>query len=91
MTQKLYCYVDESGQDTHGELFIVAVVITDDQREALLSALEQIERDSGKGANKWHKTMPQRRLDYIAAVLKLMRREVPMFRLAFGLKLDPVD
>jgi len=25
--QKLYCYVDETGQDTAGKIFIVSVVI----------------------------------------------------------------
>ena len=33
MTQKFYCYVDETGQDTQGELFIVSVVIADQERE----------------------------------------------------------
>ena len=28
MTTKLYCYVDETGQDTQGCLFLVAVVVT---------------------------------------------------------------
>lgn len=27
--QRLYCYVDESGQDTEGKLFLVAVVVTE--------------------------------------------------------------
>jgi hypothetical protein len=33
--QKLYCYVDETGQDTLGQFFIVSVVITEDIREKL--------------------------------------------------------
>jgi len=32
---KLYCYVDETGQDTLGELFIVAVVVSDADRDNL--------------------------------------------------------
>lgn len=48
MTQKLYAYVDESGQDTQGELFVVAVVVTGSERDALRQALRNIERDSCK-------------------------------------------
>jgi len=32
--QKLYCYVDETGQDTKGKLFLVSVIITEPQRDA---------------------------------------------------------
>ena len=31
--QKLYAYVDESGQDTLGELFLVSVVVTGEARD----------------------------------------------------------
>ncbi len=67
--QKLYCYVDETGQDTYGKFFIVSVVITDSQREKLLARLEQIEKTSGKGNVKWIKSRPALRLAYIKAVL----------------------
>ena len=33
--QKLYAYVDESGQDTSGALFLVSVVITGAAREGV--------------------------------------------------------
>src|SRR5689334_8006427 len=42
--QKLYAYVDESGQDTEGERFYVAVVVIDEVRDELerqLLILEQ--------------------------------------------------
>ncbi|GAB4578828.1 MAG: hypothetical protein Fur0022_15650 [Anaerolineales bacterium] len=65
MTQKLYCYVDETGQDTKGELFIVAVVVTGEEREALRQACEHIEQESGKGNRKWHKTKSDRQVAYI--------------------------
>ena len=29
MAHKVYCYVDESGQDTRGDFFVVAVVVVD--------------------------------------------------------------
>lgn len=49
---KLYCYVDESGQDTEGRLFIVGGVITTQERDELTALCEQIERNVGK-RNKW--------------------------------------
>ncbi len=33
LTHKLFCYVDETGQDTQGRLFVVAVVVTGSERE----------------------------------------------------------
>ena len=53
--QKLYCYVDESGQDTEGKLFLVSVVITGSEREGLRNKLRKIEQMSGKGTKKWKK------------------------------------
>ena len=50
--QKIYCYVDETGQDTLGELFIVSVVVNSADRDALVAVLEKIERTSGKGKVK---------------------------------------
>jgi hypothetical protein len=38
MVTKLYCYVDETGQDTGGELFLVAVVLKE------ITALELLEK-----------------------------------------------
>lgn len=35
MAEKVFCYVDESGQDTQGILFIVAIVITSHERDQL--------------------------------------------------------
>lgn len=46
--QKIYCYVDETGQDTKGELFLVSVVIAKDERDNLIEKLEEIERSTRK-------------------------------------------
>ena len=53
--QKLYCYIDETGQDTLGELFIVAIVVTDERQRELEKSLEAIEASTGK-KTKWMKT-----------------------------------
>ncbi|MBI2599976.1 hypothetical protein HYW43_03590 [Candidatus Daviesbacteria bacterium] len=42
--QKLYCYVDETGQDTQGELFIVSVVVAKNDREEIPSHWKSLSR-----------------------------------------------
>lgn len=67
--QKLYCYVDESSQDTKGDIFIVSVVVTGKERDDLLQLCEEIEEKSGKRKDKWGKAKYKRRLDYIKQVI----------------------
>jgi hypothetical protein len=67
--QKLYCYVDESGQDTEGAFFLVSVIIAETERDTTISLLEEIEHRSGKGRNKWAKSKDNSRIAYIEAVL----------------------
>jgi hypothetical protein len=71
MKTKLFCYVDETGQDTDGALFVVAVVITAAERETLRGELEEIETSSKKGTRKWIKSRPEQRLSYMKEVLQL--------------------
>jgi hypothetical protein len=68
--QKLYCYVDETGQDTKGAMFLVVVVITAEDPDALRAALERIEKVSAKGARKWFKTNRERRVAYIREIVQ---------------------
>src|SRR5476651_2503926 len=69
-TQKLYCYVDETGQDTKGRFYIVVAVATAIPREELYAVLEAAEAESGKGKLKWHKNSTQKRDAYIAKALQ---------------------
>ncbi len=69
MPRKFFCYVDESGQDTQGELFIVSVVVADEEVSLLRRLCEAIEEDAGKGRRKWAKTNPLRRRAYIEKVI----------------------
>jgi hypothetical protein len=69
--QKLYAFVDESGQDTLGELFVVAAVLTGEDHERVRQSLERLERASGKGRRKWVKSTPRQRLAYLTAILPL--------------------
>lgn len=66
--KKLYCYVDESGQDTKGDIFIVSIVVTGKERDELLEICEEIEVKSGKGKFKWGKAEDKRRLEYLKII-----------------------
>lgn len=66
--KKLYCYVDESGQDTKGKIFIVSVVVMGNERDELLRTCEEFEEKSGKGKVKWRKSSYKSRLDYISYI-----------------------
>jgi hypothetical protein len=67
--QKLYAYVDESGQDTRGEMFLVSVVIASETRDAARKALQGIERGSGKRLRKWTRSRVRERVAYIEQCL----------------------
>jgi hypothetical protein len=67
--RKIYCYVDESGQETQGRVFLVSVVIVDSNREHLAQILHDIEKKSEKGTGKWTKTKDAHRKAYIEATL----------------------
>ncbi len=68
-TKKIYCYVDESGQDTEGRFFLVSIIITGEEREQLIQELERIEAETQKGIGKWKKTSPKRRAAYMQRIL----------------------
>lgn len=67
--QKLYCYVDETGQDTQGALFVVSVAVTKEDREELREFLAKTEETSGKGKTKWVKTRKEYKIAYLGKVL----------------------
>ena len=69
----IYCYVDESGQDTHGDFFSVSVIMVntvqlrDEGERRLLS----VERGTGKGISKWTNTNYVRRENYLRSITDL--------------------
>ena len=67
--QKFYCYVDETGQDTKGRLFLVAVIILVSDRENLRSKLRKAEQVSGKGIKKWMKATHKQHEQYIKQII----------------------
>jgi len=68
--QKLYCYVDESGQDNTSGVFVVVAVVSDRDQEKLRDALIAAEQNSGVGRSKWHDAKPPRRKRYLELVLE---------------------
>lgn len=68
--QKLYCYVDETGQDAGSEFFIVVTVISDKEQQLLRDALVSVESLAGTGRLKWHKSRHERRMKYLEMVLQ---------------------
>lgn len=67
--EKFYAYADESGQDTRGAFFLVAVVVTGRERDEVLRWLEGLERETGKGIVAWRKSRHEARIAYIERVL----------------------
>ncbi len=69
---KLYCFADETGQDTKGQLFLVAIVLHEADGigtiEAKLSALE---KESGKNKLKWKKTSNQVKIRYLEELVDI--------------------
>ncbi len=63
--RKLYCYIDESGQNTKGKTFVVSVVVMKEQRDVLLAICEQLEVVSGKRKDKWGEAKHEDRMRYI--------------------------
>jgi len=69
---RLYCYADETGPDTEGKMFLVAVVITTSElREAIERRLEDVEEKSGKGLIKWKSTSVARKDAYLQGILNI--------------------
>lgn len=66
----MYCYVDESGQHTGGDVFSVAAVIvnTVEARDKVEHMLLKVERTTGKGSTKWTKTYYPKKVQYLQAI-----------------------
>lgn len=79
--RKLYCYVDETGQDDASRVFVVVAVVSADDQQRFREALTDIERVAGTGNRKWHKSRPERRLRYLELALE---RDIGLEDVFFG-------
>jgi len=68
--RKLYCYVDETGQDTKSEFFIVVAVVSDKDQHRLRRQLSDVEELARTHQLKWHKTEHSRRIKYLSLALE---------------------
>ncbi len=84
--EKLYVYVDESGQDTEGVYFVVvAVVLLEGSVSVseLEKTLERIERETRKGKSKWRPTKFRVRTAYLSHLLQIPQLERTLFYMSF--------
>jgi len=70
-TEKIYCYVDESGQDTGGKFFIVSVVVAKKDQDKLAEKLLLVEEKTGKKATKWSKSKKEIQINYLNEIFKI--------------------
>ena len=77
--KKLYAYVDESGQDTKGYLFVVSILILENEVDDICTELEKIEIESKKKNMKWNKAHYEFRRAYIEAILKVEKLRGKVF------------
>ena len=85
---KLFCYVDESGQDTQGQIFIVSVVIVETMRDEVRALCEVIERGTHKQRLKWYDSSHKARMAYIQRVLDLLPATVELCFASYQHSLD---
>lgn len=79
-TQKLYCYVDETGQDTKGKLFLVTVVLKgQDELDSLKEKLNKIEKSTDKNLLKWTKSPFRVRNDYLIQLIDIKELKSSIF------------
>jgi hypothetical protein len=71
ITRKLYCYVDESGQDALSRKFVVvAVVVPANLRDTYGEHVRKLEGGASTFGLKWHKTRSDRRIALLESVAK---------------------
>jgi hypothetical protein len=69
--QKINVYADETGQDTQGGFFLVAVVIVPADAVQHFEHCELVsEKESGRSARKWRSSNKKSRTAYLGCLLK---------------------
>ena len=66
--QKVYCYVDESGQDDRSQYFVVVAVLLNGNQDVVRERLLGVEQTAKTNRMKWHKTLHKRRIHYLHLV-----------------------
>lgn len=68
--QKLYVYVDESGQDVTSKFFVVVTVVIVNDQDMPRQKLLEVESLAKTHALKWQKTRHDRRIKYLTFALE---------------------
>lgn len=78
---KVYYFVDESGQHTQGDFFTVAVVIVRGSglRDKVEQELLRVEKKVRKGTLKWTKTNYEKKQNYLRSVINIVGLENSFF------------
>jgi len=67
---KLYCYVDESGQDARSDFFVVVSIISAEDQNKLRDQIIKLEHESNFGQKKWHKSRSPEREEFLELLMK---------------------
>lgn len=68
--QKLYCYVDETGQDAGSNFFVVVSIVSAEEQNAVRSQLLAVEESSKVHARKWFNSRSPIKESFLQAVVK---------------------
>ena len=69
LKQKLFCYVDETGQDNRSEYFIVVAIVSENDQATLKESLTRLEQLTKVGSKKWHKLRSPERENFLEFAL----------------------
>jgi hypothetical protein len=86
--QKIYVYVDESGQDDASKIFtVVAVGVFGNERNTLEHTVVELEDTTRTGRRKWNHAAHSRRVAFLSTILD---RKVGKGNVFFGVYQKPI-
>lgn len=68
--QKLYCYIDETGQDVGSDFFITVAIVSEKDQHAFRNDLSVIEQKTKIFKRKWYRAGYHQRLDFMTRILE---------------------
>lgn len=87
-SRRLYCYVDETGQDTKGNIFIVSVIISAESQEEMAEFIKEFEKSSGKSQFKWGRSVLKQRLEFINKIFSQGKTKLTVY---YSVYKDTID
>ncbi|TSC83692.1 MAG: hypothetical protein G01um101416_1187 [Microgenomates group bacterium Gr01-1014_16] len=83
-TLKLYCFVDETGQDTEGKFFCVVAILTKSEKvDELRQNLINTEIKTKKISSKWGKTNVKVRQNYLQNAISHVKKSSRVYFAVF--------